>query len=465
LENFYNHTKDVNLVSPFNIQEIREYANQYDFEKLDNPKAVLTHVIEGLKNYSIHAPHPGYLGLFNPRPNYASVLADHIVSVLNPNLAAWSHSPFGIEIEQFVINEFGKKFGYQANSIDGTFCTGGAESNLTAVLSAINQHFPNFAEKGWIGTINQPIIYSSSESHHSIVKAAKAVGLGSQSVVNIPVLDNLTIDTQFLEKQIQKDKAAGHQPFMIIATAGTTGAGAIDDMVEISRICKTENLWFHVDAAYGGATIVSPDAAKWLKGIELSDSITVDLHKWFSVAMGASLFLTSNKKILHKTFQIAADYMPKDGDPNQVIDPYLHSIQWSRRFIGLKIYLPLAIYGWEGFAKTINHQIKMGHELSQLLISDGWEIKNDSKLPIINFTHPDLQGNNELVEEITERIIETGKAWISVYPVLGENTFRACITNYQTTIEDLKEYVEIFNQCKKAALENRKLNHKLVNTN
>lgn len=453
LEDFYGYSKNVQLVSPWKIGEIRKYASQYDFNNLAEPKEVLSKVIEGMKKYAIHAPHPGYLGLFNPRPNYVSVLADHIASVLNPNLAAWSHAPYGIEVEQFVINEFGKKFGYDEDSIDGTFCTGGAESNLTAVLSAINHHFPDFSKKGWIGTMSQPIIYCSSESHHSIVKAAKAVGLGTNSIVNIPVTENLTMNTHFLNEQIKKDKAAGLQPFMIVATAGTTGAGAIDNMEEIGKISKVANLWFHVDAAYGGAIIASPNSSKWLKGIELTDSITLDLHKWFSVAMGASLFLTSNKKILHKTFQIAANYMPKDGNPNQVIDPYLHSIQWSRRFIGLKIYLPLAIYGWKGFEKTINQQVKMGNELRQLLTNDGWEIKNDSKLPIVCFSHPDLTEHPKLVEKLVERVVETGKAWISVYPISGKDTIRACITNYQTTKEDLKEYVDIFNQCKDKVLE------------
>lgn len=178
---------------------------------------------------------------------------------------------------------------------------------------------------------------------------------------------------------------------MIIGTAGTTGAGAIDDLKELGVISKQYNLWFHVDAAYGGAIVVNPKYLEWAKGIENSDSITVDIHKWFSVPMGASLFLTRPKNILHQTFNVSTNYMPEDGDPNKVIDQYVHSIQWSRRFIGLKIYLPLAVYGWKGFDKAILHQVEIGNQLRDLLEENGWEIKNDSKFPIVCFSHSSLE--------------------------------------------------------------------------
>ena len=141
--------------------------------------------------------------------------------------------------------------------------------------------------------------------------------------------------------------------------------------------------------------------------------------------------------------------MPEDGDPNQVIDQYIHSIQWSRRFIGLKIYLPLAVYGWKGFDEAISHQVQMGNVLRNLLLENGWEIKNDSKLPIVCFSHPDLRNKDELVAKITERIIDSGEAWISVYPIEGQLCLRACITNYATTEVELNELVALLNKAVK----------------
>ena len=133
---------------------------------------------------------------------------------------------------------------------------------------------------------------------------------------------------------------------MINGTAGTTGTGTIDELNQLSFICKKNNIWFHVDAAYGGGAILSQDLKHQLTGIEKSDSITFDAHKWMSVPMGTSIFLTSKNDILSKTFRITTEYMPKEADKLTITEPFTHSIQWSRRFIGLKVYLPLLFYGW-----------------------------------------------------------------------------------------------------------------------
>lgn len=448
LEHFYAETKKYPVAKEWNIGEVKDYARQFPFDKKEDSTDVVLKVIKGLEKYAVHSSHPGYMGLFNPRANFPSILADFISAVLNPQLAAWSHSPYANEIERFVIQEFGKKFRYDSDSIDGTFCAGGAESNLTSVLAALNFYFPDFAKDGVFGLSKKPIIYCSTESHHSIAKAAKITGLGNDAVVSIPVGENLEMDIQLLKQQIEKDLESGFQPMMIVATAGTTGAGAIDNLEEISVIAKQNNLWFHVDAAYGGGVVVASQFLKWMKGIEKSDSITIDLHKWFSVPMGTSLFLTSNKKILHQTFKISTNYMPEDGDPNKIIDPYIHSIQWSRRFIGLKIYLPLAVFGWKGYEEVITHQVEMGNVLRGLLKENGWQIDNDSLLPIVCFSHSDFKNDNAFVKKIAEEISVSGRAWISVYPIHGKNTLRACITNYNTTKEDLKDFVQLLNTYK-----------------
>jgi len=249
LEGFIANTKDLPVAQPLAITAIQQQAQQFNFEEATDPMAVISAVIDGLKKYAVHTPHPKYFGLFNPRANFLSTIADYITAVFNPQLAAWSHAPYAVEIERFLISELGQKFGYSSDSIDGTFCTGGAESNLTAMLCALNQHFPNFATEGIRGIPKRPIIYCSAESHHSIAKAAKTTGLGVNSVVTIPVTVDLKMNAILLEKQIEKDVQAGHQPFMVVGTAGTTGAGAIDDLNTLATICRKHQLWFHVDAA------------------------------------------------------------------------------------------------------------------------------------------------------------------------------------------------------------------------
>ena len=144
LEEYYAKTDLIDVSSEWDIEEIRKTAKHFNFDIKNDPQKVLAHVTNSLKKYAVHTPHPSYFGLFNPRPGFLSIMADLITATYNPQLAAWSHSPFANEIEQYIIQEFGKKFGYPTDSISGTFCSGGAESNLTAVICALNYFYPLF---------------------------------------------------------------------------------------------------------------------------------------------------------------------------------------------------------------------------------------------------------------------------------------------------------------------------------
>ena len=443
LEDYLAKTKELKVAGEWDIEEVKEYAKCLTFDQANELDQVINHVTNGLRNYAVHTPHPNYFGLFNPRSNFASILADLITATYNPQLAAWSHAPFANEIERRVIDEFGKKIGY-SDPVDGTFCSGGAEANLTALLCALNQTFPNFNQTGIQGITVQPLIYCSSESHHSIEKAAKITGLGAQSVKYIPVQAHLQMDLDALRQQIEVDLQRGLFPLMIVGTAGTTGAGAIDDLEALHKIAQDRNIWFHVDAAYGGAIVVSQKYRSQVAGIELGDSLTIDLHKWFSVPMGASLLLTKDRNILHQSFAVKTAYMPKDGDTNMVIDPYVHSVQWSRRFIGLKIFLPLAVHGWEGYEQIINRQIELGQYLKTMLLDKGWSLANCTPLPILCFTRTEYK-SDEIIH-LVNKINASGKAWLSVYPVQGVKTARVCITNYLTGEEELSMLIDLLNQ-------------------
>jgi glutamate/tyrosine decarboxylase-like PLP-dependent enzyme len=214
----------------------------------------------------------------------------------------------------------------------------------------------------------------------------------------------------------------------------------------LHKIAKEENLWFHVDAVNGGGAFISSKYQSCLVGIEMSDSNTHDLHKWFSVPMGTSLFLSRHKQILHRSFAIKTHYMTDDGDPNLIVDPYLHSIQWSRRFIGLKIYLPLAIHGWKGYEKVIDNQVQLGITLKKMLMEKGWEIMNHSPLPIICFSRKEYKTNE--MHHIVDTINSSGKMWLSVYPIHGKGTGRICITNYATGITELYECIDLLSMAK-----------------
>ena len=446
LESFYANTEKHPVSQDWNVQAIREYIMKYDFNSRSSSEEVIRDIIQGLKNYTVHTTHAGYLGLFNPRAGFLSAVADYITAIFNPQLAAWSHSPYANTVERYLISQFGKKFGYVEQSIDGTFCTGGAESNLTAILCALSKHFPEYHTDGLMSLQQMPIIYCSSESHHSILRAARIAGLGANSVKKIPVNEQLEMDLDILQQEIKADKKQGFYPLMIAATAGTTGSGAIDPLKTCAKIAKSNNMWLHVDAAYGGSAAILEEGQNWMKGIELSDSITLDLHKWFSLPMGISLYLTSQTDMLHQTFRVSTAYMPKDGDQVEVIDPYIHSMQWSRRFMGLKVYLPLAVHGWKGFEETFAHQIHMGNQLRKFLKAAGWQIRNYSKLPIICFDHSEIP--SQKIQELVDLINQTGENWVSVYPIHNKPTIRVCITNYNTSLVELKKFTNLINQLK-----------------
>lgn len=445
LECFYSSTKAYRTNPDLNEEKIRgflldkELVNGVEFEN------AIHHVLQGLEAFSVHTPHPRYFGLFNPRSNFAGIIADLITATYNPQLAAWSHAPFAVEVEAMLIKEFANKFGY-VDDADGVFTTGGAEANLTALLCALNFKYPDFAKDGIFGLDKRPVIFCSAEAHHSIQKAAKVVGLGYQSVKAIPITDDLKLDTQILQQELSRLDMSIYSPLMVIGTAGTTGTGTIDNLNELSEISKKHSLWFHVDAAYGGGAILSKDLSQLLSGIENSDSITFDAHKWMSVPMGASIFLTTDKDVLSKTFRITTEYMPKEADHLTVVEPYTHSIQWSRRFIGLKIYLSLLFYGWNGYEQTINHQTRMGKLLKRQLIQNGWDIKNDTDLPVVCFTKAEFAKDTNFTSAILSNILANGRSWLSAYHINGTPTLRACITNYSTTADDITELIDELNK-------------------
>ncbi len=453
IEEYIEQVRTLTVSPPLEPENIRRFVRSFDFSKPLNPGEAVRKVVEGMRQYQVHTPHPMYYGLFNPTPSTMGIAADALVAALNPQIAAWSHNPFAAEAENHLIREFGVRFGYPADLTDGTFCSGGAEANHTAVLTALIHVFPEFAREGARALPAQPVFYVSAQSHHSFLKAARFSGIGTDAVREIPVNRHLQMNSEALTIQIKKDQKAGLKPFMIVATAGTTGAGVIDDLLALGEIATHEGLWFHTDAAWGGAAILLREGEALLRGIERSDSITFDAHKWLSVPMGAGMYLTRHPDILSRTCRITADYMPKEGAGLDFVDPYSHSMQWSRRFIGLKLFLTLACAGWKGYADTIRYQWNLGDALRIELAAAGWKIVNNTPLPLVCFIDGLRSGGGDpvRVNALLQAVLSTGKAWISMIRLPDETAaLRACITNYRTTEEDVHALVRLLNECRDA---------------
>jgi glutamate/tyrosine decarboxylase-like PLP-dependent enzyme len=189
-----------------------------------------------------------------------------------------------------------------------------------------------------------------------------------------------------------------------------------------------------------------------LDGIEKADSITFDAHKWLSSPMGAGLYLTRHPEILERTFGLAASYMPRDASALEVVDPFTHSIQWSRRFIGLKVFMSMLVTGWEGYAEAIRHQTAMGARLRLRLRESGWDVVNRTSLPVVCFVDRALREGStaEYLESVCKSVVASGEAWLSFARIgVGDRpVLRACVTSYRTQATDVDALVESLNRAR-----------------
>jgi aromatic-L-amino-acid decarboxylase len=396
---------------------------------------VVADVERMLRMWQVQVTHPRYLGLFNPSVTPASIVADTLVAMYNPQLATWRTSPAANEIERHTLGWLAAKFGLPADAL-ASFTSGGAEANLSAVVVALTRAFPDYGEHGLGRLTAAPVLYVTGEAHHSFRKIAHMTGLGRSAIRTVATDGDLKMDVGDLARRVAEDRHDGRAPFMVVGTAGTTGAGAIDPLPELARFCRAEDLWFHVDAAWGGAAIVSPRLRGHLAGIDAADSITCDAHKWFSVPMAAGMFFCRHRDAVGQAFRAETSYMPgKTG--GSTVDPYTTSVQWSRRFIGLKLFLALAERGESGYVEMIEHQAYIGDMLRESLRRAGWRIVNASPLPVVCFTREGLDTARFLAALYQRQI-----AWMSEVRLAdGPPVLRACVTSYRTTEADIDRVV------------------------
>ena len=434
------------IVPNVTVDEIRAHLeSHYAFSQampLDN---VVDDVEAMLRKWQVQVTHPRYFGLYNPSVTLASVVADTLVAMFNPQLANWRTSPAANEIERHTLGWLAEKFGLPEDSI-ATFTSGGMEANLSAVVVALTHAFPEYGEHGLRHLAGEPAIYLTGEAHHGFNKIAHLVGLGRRNLRVIGTDNGLKMDVEELKTRVAEDRVNGLLPFMVIGSAGTTAAGVIDPLAEIGSFCNAAKIWFHADAAWGGAAVASPSLRRHLAGIELADSVTCDAHKWLSVPMGAGMFFCRHRDSVAQAFRSDVTYMPgktaaQIGDAAVTFDPLTHSAQWSRRFIGLKLFMSLAERGEAGYAAMIDNQARMGDLLRELLSSTGWRIVNSTPLPVVCFTRDDL-APTALLAAMREQQI----AWMSEAHLGGIPVIRACITSFRTTENDIEQVVHEMNR-------------------
>ncbi len=417
------------------LAAFRDELASFDFQVPCPAEQLLSWTIAQMEHGIVHVTHPRYFGLFNPAPTTPAQWADRIAGTFNPQLATWTTSSAAVEIEAHVIRAVIRRAGLPARAT-GHFTTGGAEANYTALICALTRADPAFSVDGARAFRGRPVFYISRESHLAWLKIAHQAGIGRSAVRLIATDGSGRMDPNALAGAIAADRASGCIPIMVVATAGTTNAGMIDPLAACAELARTEGAWFHIDAAWGGAVIASRKHKHVLAGIELADSVTIDAHKWFATTMGCGMFLTAHGSILSSAFAVSTGYMPSNDRER---DPYVLSLQWSRRFLGLRLFLSLALAGWNAYAHHVDRAIDLADRLSAILAARGWRIANRSSLAVLCIDPPPGAAD---VRTIVSKVLASGRGWISAATFEGRDVIRACITHGETSLQDIETLVD-----------------------
>lgn len=424
------------VAGELNEEALEARLAAYDLETARPADDVAADLFDLLGHHAVRSDHPSYFGLFNPPALVPAIIGDLVTATVNPQLAVWGHAPAAAEIERKLIKLFAR-FVWSEGDAAGTFTSGGSEANHTALVAALARRYPDWSERGLPIGDRRPTIYASAESHLAWIKIARISGLGSEAVRLVPTTDGLSLTGDALAEAIAQDK--DRDPILVVATAGTTAHGAIDDLAGIAEVGRAHGAHVHVDAAWAGGALVDISRRDLFAGIELADSVTIDPHKWLAVPMGAGLYLARDWAPLATAFSVSTGYMPSASAERH--DAYIHSMQWSRRFIGGKLFAALATLGLEGYRAIIGRQFALADQLRRRLLDGGWSILNETALPLICFAPVD--SDDEAVRDIEAAVISSGQAWLSSVRLGDRLVLRACITGFETDEADIAALVSL----------------------
>lgn len=446
-----NHFSTQEEKSPINLatrKEMDDLFLEQAPESATPSQEVLDFVLNNVLNKANILSHPKFYSFVPGPSNFISSMSDTLATGFNVFSGGWNASAAAAELEIVCVNWILNWFKFPLKRGGGIFTSGGSMANLTALVTARTQKCGEDFSKA--------VIYMSDQTHSSNIKAIRTIGFRKDQVRIIPTDQEFKISVNKLKNAIAKDRLEKLYPFCIIANAGTTNTGTIDNLSEIGKICATEDIWMHVDAAYGGATILSKQYAHLLKGIEKADSITVDPHKWFFQPYEMGCLIVRNAKWLRNTFTEKPEYL-KDVEGNESeINFFDHGIQLTRRFRALKFYMSIKTYGLAHFRAAITYNIDLAIALEdKLRKSDQWEIVAPASIGIINFRYNPIAKNldekalDRANLKISKGVMAEQKAHIVTTTLTGQVVLRMCLINPRTTMTHLEETISSCEQIAK----------------
>jgi len=396
--------------------------------------------------------HPRFMGYICGAATAPATAAELLVAALNANAGAFRLGPGAITIESHVTRWFATDvFGLPEGAF-GLFTSGGALANLVALKAARDACGPSIKERGIAGA--PMAVYASEEAHVVIDRAVDILGMGTRCLRRIPVDDSGRMRVDALERALDDDASAGIRPAAIVATAGTTGNGAIDPLDVIAEIAARRRAWFHVDGAYGAVACLSTRLKPLFRGIERADSIAFDPHKWLASPVGVGCVVARDPDKLKAAFELGTPLpavvrqnKERTGDG---IDLGLYGPEFSRSFYAFKVFFPLLAHGRRAYADSIERNVDLVRHLAELVDTHpNMERMSDPTLSVFCFRYvpPELRADDRALDILNERIMTElqvdGRAFCSGAVVRGRFALRACIVNFRTRMEDVDALLRV----------------------
>lgn len=429
-----NWLKDEKMYTGGSIKQLRSEISFNPSKDGLGLEGALNRAIELFLNKSLKVHHPHSLAHLHCPTMVTSQIAEVLINATNQSMDSWDQSPAGSLMEVQLIDWLRQKVGYGSGTA-GVFTSGGTQSNLMGVLLArdwcIAKNYQNSDGQPWsvqrdgipADAMQKVKVICSENAHFSVQKNMAMMGMGFQSVVTVPVNDNAQIDIAALEKTMQALQDDGKIVACVVATAGTTDAGAIDDLKAVRALTNKFGAWMHIDAAWGGALLLSNEYRDMLDGIELSDSVTLDFHKHFFQSISCGAFLLKdeqNYRFMHYEAEyLNSAYDEEHGVPNLVSK----SLQTTRRFDALKLWMTIEALGEELYGSMIDHGVKLTRQVAEYIkATDGLELLVEPQFASVLFrvvpTGYPAEFIDSLNQNVADELFARGEANIGVTRVI-----------------------------------------------
>ena len=402
------------------------------------PREVIDRAVRDILSVALRLDHPRSFGFVPSEPTWPGVLADYLASGFNINVASWLTASGPSQLEAVVVDWFRRWLEYPETA-GGILTSGGSASALDALVAA----------REAAGHPQRATVYMSDQSHSAQVRAARIIGVRRDHIRILPTGRDFRLDPAALAAAVEADRGAGYAPIAVCADAGSTSTGAVDPLGEIADYCAAEDIWLHVDAAYGGFAAVTESGARLLRGIERADSISLDPHKWLFQPYETGCLLVRDVRTLERAFAIHHDVLQDSvwgaNHPNQAD----RGLQLSRRDRALKIWMSVQIFGMAAFRAAVAQGIELA-ERAERYIADSplLEVTTTASLGIVCFRiNPggatvDEKGLDEINRNVLARVFWDDLAFLSSTSLHGQFALRMCVINHTTTWDDVRETLE-----------------------